>query len=117
MAVINFALMTKLIIIAVCACLLGCVSSPVTSAPDELIGMAKREISRRHIQLPSDCDITVDEGLTAPQIGPARELYFVRFTFTRAGKRDVYYKVIIEKRSRKVEQFLDYRETIPGGHS
>lgn len=80
-----------------------------------MIRIAKREIDRRQIQLPSDCDITVVEGLAVSPVDKAREEYFVQFTFTHGGKRDIVYKVVIDKRSRKVNDFLDYRHTIPGG--
>ena len=73
-------------------------------------------MDRRQIRLPPDCDITVDdEGVTVFPLQKPREEFIVRFTFTYRGKRDVVYKVLIDRRSRKINDFIDYRETIPGG--
>jgi hypothetical protein len=118
MAALNFARMNKPLIIILCLAAFGCVNHPtssVVSRRDEMIQIAKREIDRRHIQLPRDCDITVVEGMAVSPVDKAREEYFVQFTFTHGGKRDIVYKVVIDKRSRKVSDFLDYRHTVPGG--
>jgi hypothetical protein len=120
MAAINSAPMSKVIIIIVCLAVLGCVSHPLSSLVlqrDDILPIAKREIDRRHIHLPSDCSITVDEGITAfeGKVEKDREEYLVRFTFKHSGKRDVVYEVVIDKRSGKIDDFFDYRDTIRGG--
>jgi hypothetical protein len=110
--------MRKVFVISSCLALLGCLSHPRPSdgsQRNEIIQIAKREIERRHIRLPLDCDITVDDGVTVFPVGKAREEFVVRFTFTYRGKRDVVYKVVIDRRSRKIDGFIDYRDTIPGG--
>jgi hypothetical protein len=110
--------MSKVFVISCCLALLGCISHPRpsdVSQRNEIIQIAKREIDRRQIRVPLDCDITVDEGVTVFPVGNAREEFIVRFTFTYHGKRDVVYKVVIDKRSRRIDDFIDYRETIPGG--
>jgi hypothetical protein len=112
--------MSKVFSIFLCLAVLGCVNHPVSSVVsqrDDMIQIAKREIDRRHIHPPSDCNITVVEGVTAfeGQVQKDREEYLVRFTFTHGGKRDVAYEVVIDKRSGKVDDFFDYRDTIRGG--
>jgi hypothetical protein len=110
--------MSKVFIISCCLALWGCTSHPRPSGAsqrNEIIQIAKHEIDRRQIRLPLDCDIMVDEGVTVFPAGDAREEFIVRFTFAYHGKRDVVYKVVIDKRSEKIDDFIDYRETIPGG--
>jgi hypothetical protein len=110
--------MNKILISILCFTVLGCVSDRVSSAVsqrDEVIQIAKGEIERRHIRLPSDCQITVVDGVRNVELQELREEYFVRFTFTRGGKRDVVYQVQVNKRSRSVDGFLDYRDTTLGG--
>ena len=97
---------------------MGCVSHPRpsdVSQRDGIIEIAKHEIARRQIRLPRDYDVTVDEGVTVFPVGKAREEFIVRFTFTYHGKHNVIYKVVIDRRSRKIDDFIDYRDTIPGG--
>jgi hypothetical protein len=84
---------------------------------NEIIQIAEREIDRRQIHLPPDYDITVDEGVTVFPLEKPQEELVVRFTFTYRGKRDVVYKVLINKRSKKIDDFIDYRDTIPGGET
>ena len=109
--------MSKVIVLILCLGVLGCVSHPATSTVsrrDEAIQIAKGEIERRHIRLPSDCEITVVDGVRNEELRELQEEYFIRFTFTRGGKRDVVYHVQVNKRSRKVDGFLDYRDTTLG---
>lgn len=110
--------MSKISVIICCLALLGCISQPRPSdgsQRSEIIKIAKREIDRRHIHLPLDCNITVDEGVAVFPLGKPREEFIVQFTFTYRGKRDVVYKVVIDRQSRKIDDFIDYRDTIPGG--
>jgi hypothetical protein len=92
--------------------MLGCrtqLVTPVISRRDDIVEMAKQEIERRHIQLPRDCDIKVVDGVYVTSVEKKREEYFVLFSFAHGGKREVVYKVDIDKRSRKVIDFVDYR--------
>jgi len=104
--------MNKVVIIILCLAMLGCISHPVTpviSRRDDIVQVAKNEIDRRHIHLPRDCDIMVVDGVYVTSVERKREEYFVLFTFTHDGKREVVYKVTIDKHSRKVYDFVDYR--------
>jgi hypothetical protein len=110
--------MIKVFLVGVCLGLFGCTNRPptsVTSNRDEIIRIAKREIERRHIQLPPDCNISMYEGVTVFEPQGSREEYIVRFTFMFHGKREVFYKIVIDKRSKRINDFIDYRNTIPGG--
>jgi hypothetical protein len=110
--------MNRILIILLCFAVSGCVSHPVSSAVsqrDEATRIAKGEIERRHIRLPSDCEITVADGVRNVELQELREEYSVRFTFMRDGKRDVVYEVQVNKRSGRVDGFLDYRDTTLGG--
>ena len=51
----------------------------------------------------------VVDGVYVTSVERKREEYFVLFTFTHDGKREVVYKVTIDKHSRKVYDFVDYR--------
>jgi hypothetical protein len=99
--------------------LAACAVSP--SAPSHLsereraIQLAKSEIAKRNIKLPFDCDISVVDGVATFVIGKPEPKYLVLFKFKNHGRRDLVYKVVINKRSGRVEDFLDYRDTIPGG--
>ncbi len=117
MAVFRFVSMSKTAILLFVLSLVGCVSlsdSSQVSQRDEIIQIAKREIDRRHVHVPKGCDITVVDGVTAFEVGKAREEHLVRFTLSNAGKREVIYEVSIDKRTKKVNDFVDYRNTIPG---
>ncbi|HVF72236.1 MAG TPA: hypothetical protein VM940_11575 [Chthoniobacterales bacterium] len=110
--------MTNLLIFILCLTLSGCITQPqslVVPQRGDLIQIARGEIDRRHIHLPSDCAVTIHEGVTVSPVDKAREEYFVNFTFAHGGQRGVIYRVVIDKRSGKVDDFLDYRDTIPGG--
>jgi hypothetical protein len=111
--------MNKIVFIAVCLLLLGCVNGAPPSSPtskrDELIRIAKLEIEKRHIHLPADCTITVHEGVAVFEPRGSREEYIIQFAFIYHGKQDVVYKVAIDKQTRKVNDFMDYRNTVPGG--
>lgn len=105
--------MKKVLTIVVCLAISGCASravTPVGSQHDKIIKVAKGELIRRHIYLPKDCEILVDEGVYVTSVEPKREEFLVLFTFLYNGKRDVIYKVGIDKRSISVCDFVDYRE-------
>jgi hypothetical protein len=105
--------MKQTLIVIVCLAMSGCVSRAVTPVGwqrDKIIEVGKRELNRRHIHLPKDCEIIVDEGVYVTSVEPKREEYFVLFKFIYNGKRDVIYKVGIDKRSMSVCDFVDYRE-------
>ena len=109
--------MSKVAIVTLCLGVVGCLSNPAPSTAlqrVEAIQIAKGEIGRRHIRLPSDCEITIVDGVRNVEAAGLREEYFVRFTFTRNGRREVFYQVEVNKRSRRVDGFLDYRDTTPG---
>jgi hypothetical protein len=105
--------MKKVLTILFCVAISGCVNravTPVASQRDKIIEVAKRELNRRHIHLPKDCEIMVDEGVYVNSVAPKRKEFHVRFTFVYNGKRDVMYKVGIDKSSMTVCDFVDYRE-------
>lgn len=109
--------MSKIVIFFHCLALFGCVSqsiSPIVSKA-EAIQIAKAEIQRRQLRIPHDCEITIVDGIRNAEVQGLQEEYFVRFAFTRGGKRDVVYQVEVNKRSRRVDGLLDYRDTVPGG--
>jgi hypothetical protein len=118
MGAFNFDPMNKTILIILCFVLSSCAAFRTTSAVssrDEIIKIGKEEVHRRNILLPANCEITIVEGVDAPEVGPARQEYFVRFVLTRDGKREVIYQVVVDKHSKKVVDFVDYRHTVQGG--
>lgn len=105
--------MNNLIIIILCLGLSACSSQLPTSGNsrrDDIVQVAKEEINRRHIHLPRDCDIKVVDGVYVTSVERKREEHFVLFTFTHDGKREVVYKVVVDKQSGKVIDFVDYRD-------
>ena len=104
--------MNRFIIVTLCAAALGCASHPSFSggSQDEIIAIAKAELARRHIHLPRDCSVKVVEGVTVFPVQKAQKEYFVLFTFTLRGKRDAVFKVVVGRQSKRVVEFVDYRE-------
>ena len=92
--------------------MLGCASQSSFSGTSqgEIIGIAKTELARRHIQLPRDYGSKVVEGITVFPAQKAQKEYFVLFTFTFRGKRDTVFKVVIDRQSKRVVEFVDYRD-------
>jgi hypothetical protein len=80
-----------------------------------MIQVAREELNRRHIKIPNDCIITVVDWVSVSAIQPPRKSHLVRFERPPGGERDVLYAVVIDKRSRKASEFLDYRGLITGG--
>lgn len=104
--------MNKVVVVTLCAFMIGCANGSLYSgvSQSEIVATAKAELSKRHIRLPRDCSIKVVEGITVFPVQRAQKEYFVLFTFTVHGKRDVFYKVVVDRQSRRVVEFIDYRD-------
>jgi hypothetical protein len=77
---------------------------------ERLVKIAKQELRRRHLVLPHDHDVVVENGEIGNEIAPLpRKVYGVWFRFTYRGKREVFYSVLIDKRSGRIDQVSDLR--------
>src|SRR5437763_6067968 len=109
--------MMRGIVFVFCVAVLACVNHalPAATKRDEMIQAAKGELNRRHINVPKDCIITVVDWVSVSAIQRPRESHLVRFERSHGRKREMLYAVVIDKRSGKVSEFLDYRGLTLGG--
>jgi hypothetical protein len=108
--------MNKLTIIICAVLMIGCLEN-VYAAQREIIGpkraklieIAQQELKRRHLPLPRDYDVVVENGKIITELDePVRKVYGVWFRFTYWGKRDMYYSFLIDRRD-KIIQVSDLR--------
>ena len=78
----------------------------------DAVQIAKANVQKLKKPLPSGYRIFVKNGKAYIEAGPDRETYVVLFTVAHGGKRRVIYMVDIDKHSRKVSNFTDYRDVM-----
>ena len=75
--------------------------------------LAKQEIGRRGLPLPSNWQAEVRNSFVDNEFKPSRAIFAVSFYVVTKNKRKGLYEVNINKRSGKVEDFLDVRKAVP----
>lgn len=81
--------------------------------PQAAIEIAKRELSRRGISLPTNWGVNVGHGATPEGVTVERPLFVVSFYPPEKDKRSAVYQITIEKRTGEVESFFDTRKVVP----
>jgi hypothetical protein len=80
--------------------------------PREAEVMAKKEIRRQGLPLPSNHKVTVVDSISLAELEESRPIYVVSFIFSYRGKVETVYTVHIDKRSKKTS-VSDLRKAIP----
>ena len=82
-------------------------------SPDSARNLAKQEINRRGLPLPRNWHAEVRDSFADYEFRRSRAIFAVTFYAVMNGKRKNLYEVNIDKRSAKVEDFLDVRRATP----
>jgi hypothetical protein len=80
---------------------------------DSARNLAKQEINRRGLPLPKNWHAEVRDSFVDYEFRRSRAIFAVTFYALVKGKRKDLYEVNIDKRSAKVEDFLDVRRAVP----
>lgn len=95
----------------------GCASLPDIStvhqpnaiSSEGAVRIAKEEIRKRGLVIKSDWIAKVEDTLVEHEFVPPRPIFTVSFYRERSGARSAIYRMNIDKRSGKVEDFIDMR--------
>jgi hypothetical protein len=104
---------TVLVVFSICILSSGVVEAKQPHLNRETaIQIAKQNLQKLKKPLPDGCRVIVKDGKAYVETEPTRETYVVVFRVAHGRKWRVIYMVDIDKKSRKVSNFTDYRDVM-----
>lgn len=110
--------MKKLFLTLTASLFVGCQYAPPLASGEidriRMIDIAKAELSRRRISLPPKCITEVDEDVMFSEFRPDIPIFIVSFNAPDRSRPVPLYRVIINKKSGRVQNFVDTHIISPG---
>ena len=80
---------------------------------DEAIKIARAEIRRRHLPLPKEVTVSVEDSWVDEEFVAARAIHLVRLSPAPTGKNVVLYEICVNQRTGGIEDFTDMKDIEP----
>jgi hypothetical protein len=81
----------------------------------DAIDIAKSEIARRKLTLPSGSTVKISKGATIVEVDPEVPIYVVAFYTPGHSKLNPRFQISVNRRTGEIEDFTDSRTLIPAG--